>query len=227
MIKLRVTSKIVLKRLQPDVNTLILDEDELEYILQELQALESDCVLTTADLLDFLLTNAHHPDSRKVLLKSSLSDVLSDMIDTGTEVEQALVAELISAMLSEDASIPITSSPTSKSSQNNLTANNMSHDQDVSEDNIKTPPPICDNEGSIEAVNILLHEVARLMEGYVSDSFSSSADLNLVAAGVSLVWGLTKQSKVETKVGISNKIAQSPKVVTSCCDMLKYYPGKP
>ena len=80
-------------------------------------------------------------------------------------------------------------------------------------------------EGSIEAVGILLHEAAKLMQAYISDP-SCDQVVYMVAACVSLVWGLTKHSEVQAGSGISDSIAQSPELVSACCDMLKYYPGK-
>ena len=82
---------------------------------------------------------------------------------------------------------------------------------------------ICD-EGSIEAVNILLHEGAKLMDSFISNP-SHPDVLYMVASCVSLIWGLTKHSEVQTRVRISEDIAKSPEIVKFCCQMLEYYPG--
>lgn len=50
--------------------------------------------------------------------------------------------------------------------------------------------------------------------------------LYMVASCVSLVWGLTKHSEVQTRVEISDNIAGSPELTKFCCQMLEYYPGK-
>lgn len=62
------------------------------------------------------------------------------------------------------------------------------------------------------------------MQAYISHP-SCQDGLYMVAACVSLAWGLTKHSEVQTRVKISNGIAQSPEIVNACCEMLKYYPG--
>ena len=94
----------------------------------------------------------------------------------------------------------------------------------IGSDDIVEDIQLCD-EGSIEAVNILLCEIAKLMQAYLSHS-SASNGLHMVAACLSLIWGLTKHSEELTKVGIADNIAQSPELVNACCEMLKYYPGK-
>lgn len=83
----------------------VLQRDELETILQKLNAGtaddEGDVHVQAADLLTFLIARAHHVDDCRVMLEGNTSEVLSDIIETGTEVEQNLVAELASKMLDE------------------------------------------------------------------------------------------------------------------------------
>ena len=92
----------------------VLQKDELEIILQKLSAgaciLDDDDVPAT-DLLGFLIARAHHADDCRVMLEGNTPDVLSDVIETGTEVEQNLAAELVSEMFSETSSTSINSIP--------------------------------------------------------------------------------------------------------------------
>lgn len=110
-VKLRIASKMVLHCLRlhhGQIPVRYLQQDEFDFILQtlttSLPAQGSDFQI--ADLLAFLVASAHYPDNRSVMLKGNVSDVLSDLIDTGTELEQTLVAELASMMLSDTPDDP-------------------------------------------------------------------------------------------------------------------------
>ena len=81
----------------------VLQKEELEFILHEIRATRSDAYsyLSTADLVALLIGYACYPDNCRVMFEQDVSEILSDLIETGTEVEQTLVAELASMMLKD------------------------------------------------------------------------------------------------------------------------------
>lgn len=111
-IKLRVASKIVLNCLCPfHVAMQVLEKEELEFIFQKLKSLsahDNDCI-PIADLLALLIAYAYHSDNRRIMLEGNFSDILSDLIESGTEVEQSLVAKLSTMMLSDSSDAPVSS----------------------------------------------------------------------------------------------------------------------
>ena len=121
-VEIRVTSKMVLNCLDSYHGAVqILQKDELDFIIQKVsleaqsQSADNDDYVSKTDLLTLLIACAHHKDNREIMLERNISDFLSDLIENGTEVEQALVAELVSIVLSESSSAPASSMQTSKS----------------------------------------------------------------------------------------------------------------
>ena len=115
-IRLRIVSKVAMNRLCPyHTVTRNLQVDEFEFIRHEICAERSDALsvydhLSTADLVALLMMYAHYPDNCRVMLEQDISEILTNLMDTGTEVEQILVAELASLMLSDTGNTPINSS---------------------------------------------------------------------------------------------------------------------
>ena len=90
----------------------ILQKDELDFIIQKIsseaqdQSADNEDYVSKTDLLALLIACAYHKDNREIMLERNISNFLSDWIESGTEVEQALVAELVSMVLSESNSAP-------------------------------------------------------------------------------------------------------------------------
>ena len=112
-IEIRVTSKMVLNYLDSYHGAVqILQKDELDFIIEKVsseaqdQSAANEDYVSKTDLLAFLIACAHNKDNREIMLERNITNFLSDWIESGTEVEQALVAELISMVFSESNSAP-------------------------------------------------------------------------------------------------------------------------